>query len=186
MKPQQLLTARILWGALLASNLAYVVILQVLRSGSSMPPPTPIVTLLPMLALLGVVNLAMSFALPRVFYARAASAYRPAVREDVAADPLGARGFRTAAASERVFAEPEAARQQALAVFMTPFILGMALAESVSIFGLVLGFLGGHYREVLPFFALGVLAQVVRFPTAEGVEGSFARAHGARFPEAPR
>ena len=53
------------------------------------------------------------------------------------------------------------------------------MAESVSLFGFVLGFLGFDLAVVAPFFVVGAGLQAMRFPTPAAVEGPFERAHGA-------
>jgi F0F1-type ATP synthase membrane subunit c/vacuolar-type H+-ATPase subunit K len=51
---------------------------------------------------------------------------------------------------------------------VTELIVILALAESVAIFGLVLGFLGAPARVVVPFFAVSWFLMLLRFPRAEG------------------
>ncbi len=178
--PQRLLTARILWASLLLTNFIYLGVLAYLRS-SRTPPPEPASTLVMGLAVAGLANAVMSFVLPRSIHRRAALATGTETREGLMGDPLATQGFRTAAASGRVFSDDRAARRAAFQVFQSPFVVGMAMAESVSLFGFVLGFLGAEWAQVLPFFAVGIAAQAVRFPTLGRVEGMFEAAHGARF-----
>ncbi len=179
--PQRLLTTRILWASLLASNFLYLGALAYVRANRT-PPPPPVSALVVALALAGITNAVMSFVVPRLVYQRAALATRVDIREGLTGDPMGAtQGFRTAAASGRVFSDGGAARRVAFQAFQAPFIVGMAMAEAVSLFGFVLGFLGAEWAQVLPFFAVGIAAQAVRFPTARRVEGMFEAVHGARF-----
>jgi len=179
--PQRLLTSRILWGSLLSSNVIYLGVLAYVREQRT-PPPTPASALVMALALAGLTNTVMSFVVPYMVYRRAATATRVETREGLMGDPLGAtQGFRTAAASGRVFSDEGAARSVAFQLYQAPFIVGMAMAEAVSLFGFVLGFLGAEWAQVLPFFAVGITAQAVRFPTARRVEGLFEAVHGARF-----
>jgi F0F1-type ATP synthase membrane subunit c/vacuolar-type H+-ATPase subunit K len=51
--------------------------------------------------------------------------------------------------------------------YLTELIVTLALAESVAIFGLVLGFLGAPARVVVPFFAVTWVLMLLRFPTHE-------------------
>ena len=51
--------------------------------------------------------------------------------------------------------------------YITELIITLALAESVAIFGLVLGFLGAPARAVVPFFAVTWVLMLLRFPSAE-------------------
>lgn len=83
--------------------------------------------------------------------------------------------------SRRCATRPAAARALALRYFMTPFVLGMALAESVSIMGFLLGYMNLTLPLVVPFFVAAVALQVGRFPTLESVEQPFEKLHGACF-----
>lgn len=49
--------------------------------------------------------------------------------------------------------------------YVTSFILAMALAEAVAIYGLVLGFKGAPPSVVLPFFVGAWILMIIRFPT---------------------
>ncbi|MGB5413418.1 MAG: hypothetical protein WBN01_02140, partial [Polyangiales bacterium] len=51
--------------------------------------------------------------------------------------------------------------------YLTMLIVALALAESVAIFGLVLGFLGAPAIVVVPFFALAWILMILRFPTKD-------------------
>lgn len=176
-------TQRILWIALLTSNALYLGVLFYLRAARGGPPLAPIdPALAPAFAAVALGVSAASVLLPRRIYATVAASAPVETREDVKDDPLGAmQGFRRPAPSERVFADADAARRLALQRNATPFILGMALAESVSLLGFVLGFLGAGEATFLPFFAVGIALQASRFPTMAAIERSFEAAHGARF-----
>jgi hypothetical protein len=176
-------TPRILWLALLTSNAMYLGVLFFVRAGrTDAPPGPPAPAMIGGLACAALVTAAASVLLPRRLFAQAASSADVAVRGDVKDDPLGAQqGFRRAAPSEQVFADPPAARRKAVAAFMTPFIVGMAMAESVSLFGFVLGFLGADVLVFAPFFVVGVALQASRFPSMPAIERAFEAARGARF-----
>lgn len=49
--------------------------------------------------------------------------------------------------------------------YLVTLIVGLALAESVAIFGLVLGLQGAPPRVVMPFFAATWVLMLIRFPT---------------------
>ena len=51
--------------------------------------------------------------------------------------------------------------------YLIALILALALAESVCILGLMLGFLGAPASVVLPFFAVTWVLMIIRFPTKE-------------------
>lgn len=90
----------------------------------------------------GAVSAGASLVLPRMLLRR----HRAARRESTAApkDPAGA--------------------------YLIALILALALAESIAIFGLVLGLQGAPPKVVMPFFALAWVLMVVRFPTAEKLD----------------
>lgn len=180
--PPSLQTLRILWFALLTSNVLYVAVLLFLRANRQGPAPVPDPMLAPAFALAALGLAATSVLLPPRLYASAAAATTVATREDIKDDPMGAQqGFRRPAASERIFADASLARSAALGAYMSPFIVGMALAEAVSLLGFVLGFLGGAAVVFLPFFVVGVALQASRFPALPTVERAFEAAQGARF-----
>ena len=51
--------------------------------------------------------------------------------------------------------------------YLVALIIALALAESVCILGLMLGFLGAPASVVLPFFAVTWVLMIIRFPTKE-------------------
>ncbi len=57
--------------------------------------------------------------------------------------------------------------QRSTGAYVVALILALALAESVCILGLVLGFLGAPATVVMPFFFLTWVLMVIRFPTKE-------------------
>ncbi len=177
------MTQRILWVALLTSNFLYIGVLFYLRanrSGQSLPAIDPMMA--PAFAAVAVGIAAASLLLPRRLYASSAGSSPIETRDGVKEDPMGAlQGFRRPAPSERIFADADAARSAALVRNMSPFIVGMALAESVSLLGFVLGFLGAAETIFLPFFAVGIALQATRFPSMAAIERAFEAAHGAKF-----
>ncbi len=110
--------ARILWGALFASTLLYILVLEL----TAVDPGADWRSLVPLFAIAGVGIAGASLLAPR-FVPRSASAY------------------------------------------LVALILALALAESVCILGLVLGFLGAPAAVVLPFFVVTWVLMVIRFPT---------------------
>ena len=54
--------------------------------------------------------------------------------------------------------------------YLVALILALALAESVCILGLVLGFLGAPPTVVMPFFVVTWILMLVRFPTKEKLD----------------
>lgn len=64
--------------------------------------------------------------------------------------------------------EPTSAR--AAVPYLVALILALALAETVCILGLVLGFLGAPPSVVMPFFVVTWILMIVRFPTKEKLD----------------
>lgn len=54
--------------------------------------------------------------------------------------------------------------------YMVALILSLALAESVCILGLVLGFLGAPPTVVMPFFFVTWVLMAIRFPTKDKID----------------
>jgi hypothetical protein len=137
-----------MWLALLSSQAFYLALLNVpgLIEVAPEPPPAMIRYVLMGMALLAAVA---SFALPRFLWNNALKQTDYRVPQDTA------RGH------------DEAALRQGMKLGMTAFILGLALNESVAIFGLVLGFLGERWMVTTPFFALAMGLMLARFPTQE-------------------
>ncbi len=134
-----LLVPRILWAALFASTLVYLLALEVveLQTGGSWE------TLLYPLAFAAVTTAGASLMAPRMMLRRRPARDTPTVTHDGG--------------------------------YLTSLIVALALAESVAIFGLVLGFLGAPPMVVVPFFAVAWLLMVIRFPTKERVDRHSAR-----------
>ncbi len=51
--------------------------------------------------------------------------------------------------------------------YLFSLLVSMSFAESVAIFGLILGLLGAPEMTVLPFFAASWVLMLIRFPTLE-------------------
>lgn len=64
--------------------------------------------------------------------------------------------------------EPTSA--QAAGPYLVALILALALAESVCILGLILGFQGAPPTVVMPFFVVTWLLMIIRFPTKERID----------------
>jgi hypothetical protein len=115
--------ARVLWGALFASTLIYIVVLELI----AVEPGADWQSLVPLFAIAGVGTAGASLLAPR-FVPRRPGAY------------------------------------------LVTLILALALAESVCILGLVLGFLGAPPAVVMPFFVVTWVLMVIRFPTEAKLE----------------
>ena len=94
--------------------------------------------------------------------------------------PLGASGLTTASASlllprflVRQRSAPgieKASSDDAAGAYLVSLVVAMALAESVAILGLVLGFRGAPTTAVLPFFVVTWVLMLIRFPTQEKLD----------------
>ncbi len=166
---------RVLWGALLAATLVYLYIGEMAVD----PEMEPNEALLPGLAVAALVSAVASFLLPR-FIHRAAVA-RADLRVKDIPDPNGSVMFRERSSTIRVFADPNRARQRAYQLFLAPFILSLALTESIAIDGLILRFTGFPWVAALPFFAASWALYAVRFPRIRSVLAPLEAAEGARF-----
>jgi hypothetical protein len=173
-------TTRILWFALLVACFMYVG----LAFGGFFPRPVVAPEPIMPIAFAGVAAMlsAASFLMPRMVYAGAARAADLATQEEVAPDGYSQK-YREAMPKSVVFADPNAARNKAYALFMTPFILSLALSEAIALFGLVLSVLGFEKTVCAPFFAVGAVLILIRFPSEPSILAALERARGASFPK---
>lgn len=63
-----------------------------------------------------------------------------------------------------------------LAAFQASFIAGMALSESVAMFGFVLGYLGFGLGAIAPFFGVSALLMLARFPSRHRITRALRKA----------
>ena len=115
--------ARILWAALFASTLVYIVVLELTTAQANVDWQP----------------LAMMFA------------------------------FGGAGAAGASLIAPRFVKRSSGA-YLVALILALALAESVCILGLVLGFWGAPPSVVMPFFVVTWVLMVIRFPTKERID----------------
>src|SRR5690606_33400148 len=93
-------------------------------------------------------------------------------------DPEGFSGV----SKRRVAMNPREAIKAAFLAYQAPFIVGLALAESVALFGFVLGFLGAPLSIVVPLFVTSWILIASRFPTVERVVGPLEQVTRVRIP----
>lgn len=183
---QRLMVTRILWGALTFTVFIYGFILQATGHGNINPAREGMDMTFPLA--FGVMSLSVavvSFVLPAKTFRSSAQRLARSLKVTDTVNvvmPGDERGFRTAPPSSKVYENGSAALASAFAAFQTPFILGLALSESIVINGFLLGFLGYGLRLAAPFFALGLALMLVRFPTKDRVAGMFEEATGVRMP----
>lgn len=183
----QLRTARILWGALLASTGVYLVLLLTVRPEMDHAPHEPF--LFPALAVAALGAAVASFIIPASLYRQNAARAKLDCKEETVQDPVRAGSdvlpYReTATRTRKVAAKPEVARRRAFVLYQTAMILELALAEAVCLLGFVLGWLGFPILHVLPFFVVAWVLFALRFPTLERAIAPLERAQGVHIPRA--
>lgn len=175
---QRLQVPRILWFAIFTSTILFLVVRFVVPIDPVEAPPF----LLPVMGMVALSCLVMSFVLPAKLGEPARRARKLAIVD--ADDPNATSDVIPGGAGpkRRVFANPQMAIGAAFATYQTPFILGMALSETVAIAGFILWFQGFGLAEGIPFFVLAWISMALRFPTLDKVLIPFERAHDAVIP----
>ena len=170
----RLQTVRILWMSLFFSSLMFLFLISshVIHVEENMPPHMP-----EMLGALAVGIAIMSIVLPARGFDTALRAMDVKLENEVG-EPVGS--FRESAPVEKLIAKPHATVIAAFSRYQTPFIVGMALAEAINLFGFMLGFLGAHPYAYAPFFALGLGLMVWKFPRLSAITGPLERVKGAK------
>ncbi len=168
-------TIRTLWFALLPSNLIFVALLA--NGFGAKAASSQAHAMAPMLGALAAGIAVLSFFLPARIFAIALRSAKIAVSEE-AGEGLG--GFRQATLAQKTVARPTETVLDALARWRPTFLIGMALAESISLFGLMVGFLGAPALVYLPFIAAGLAIMLVKYPRLETVTSAIERASGAK------
>ncbi len=167
---------RILWFALFASTLTFLVVMFVATPQRSEPPP---MTLALPLSLVGVMVAATSAVFPAAQYRTMLRSKQFEMSPDMTGDDPGS--YRQAAPFRNVFSNPDMVLRGVLPAFQTTTILGMALAEAVALLGFVLGFLGLPKAIAIPFFCVCWVLQLTKFPTLQKIVGPVEKLHNARF-----
>jgi len=166
---------RILWMALLASHLLlYFVVAAHMLHEEAPPMPPHLAELLAAISL-GVVVIAI--VLPAKAIDQGLRNLDVETTNEVG-EAVGS--FRESAAVTKVVANPERAVLAALPRFQTPMIIGLALAESVSLFGFLLGLFGAPAWTWAPFFGVGIALTVIKFPRLSAITRAIERVKGAR------
>jgi hypothetical protein len=179
----RLTTARIVWGGLLGSAIVYLPIgLAVRAAGAGGADPGAALPIV--LAVVALVDTALSFVLPAQIFRNAVRARKLAVVEEV--DPAAMPGaYRAEAPKVRVFKTPAKAESAAVAAGMTSMVVQLAMREMVALLGFVLLFLGLAPVVWAPFFAVGWITLAMAWPSRRAWIGWVERAYGARLPEQP-
>ena len=160
---QALATMKTIWAALSFSTLLFLVV--GLKAAAVPDEPPPVIMLAAMaFASLGVV--VVSQVLPKQTLVAALKAQKFQVVETPAAE----RMFNDSPERARRFAAPAEVRQRLIMCAQTPFILGLALSESIAIMGLMLLMLGFELQHAGGFFAVSWALLFSRFPKFESFQ----------------
>ena len=170
----------ILYGALYWSTGMYLLVLHLQAEALRRAEPDPI--MLPALGGVALVCAVMSFVLPRLVHRAALARLELAVEE--VPDPNGSVMFRDRTPTLRVFAHPDQARRRARQIFFTPFILRLAIAESIAIDGFILRMQGFEWAQILPFFVVCWVIFALSAPLNRRIFGPLEKHFDARFPQA--
>jgi hypothetical protein len=169
-------SARIAWGVVTATAVLFCM-LGLTSPGSEEAALTP--HLDELLALVAAVIAVLSVVLPLTVFA---DALAEANLRTEAWPNDASGGFRDASPMTRVIANPDDAMATALGVYRSPFVIGMALAASIALLGLVLAHLGADVEVVAGFFAVAILLMAVKFPREAVLRTAIEQATKARFP----
>ena len=170
----RLQTVRILWMSLFFSSLIFLLMISshVVHGEGSMPPHMP-----EMFGALAVGIAIISIVLPARGFDTALRAMDVKLENEVG-EPIGS--FRESAPTTKLIAKPHDTVIAAFARYQTPFIVGMALAESICLFGFMLGFMGAPTYAYAPFFALGLGLMAWKFPRLVTITSALERVKGAK------
>jgi hypothetical protein len=162
----------IVWWGIFGSAGAFLIVLATVPRPDALAQPE----MLPLLALVAASTCALGAILPGRIFAQALKGQQIDAIE--VADPHQAQGFGRVIKVPR---QPEQAQRVVLGIYTTKTILGCALGESVSLFGLVLGMLGAPLPMCLPFFVAGGLVQAYHYPRLASMLQQATTALGIRF-----
>lgn len=139
---------------------------------AQMPPHLP-----EMLGALAVGIAIISIVLPARTFDAALRAMDVTFENEVG-EPIGS--FRESAPTVKLIAKPHDTVIAAFARFQQPLLIGLALAESINLFGFMLGFMGAHPYAYAPFFALGLGLMMSKFPRLATITSALERVKGAK------
>lgn len=172
MSNPKLQTLRVLWAALMGSPAMFLIVgYLVTKERQEVLTPDPI--LLPVLGAAALGSAVASVVLPQVLLKPALLALKLQLTDAPSVGP--SRGRRR----PRRFADADLARARLLMAVQTPFILGMALAESVALMGFVLWFQGFPFLHVAPTFVVSWGLMVSKFPRLAFYEQQLEAAYDA-------
>ncbi len=175
------MTMRIVWGAMCVSILVIAATLVFVRYSNRPLPDEPVSPLPLIFGAIALLVLVLSVIIPRQVVRRTLLQHTPKLTEELAPDAVGM--YREVAARRKVFAKPERVRERTAPIYYKALILALALGEAVTLFGFVLGFQGFGPVTVAPFFVVGFIANLLRFPRLSTIEQVAEKAYQASFPQ---
>lgn len=98
--------------------------------------------------------------------------------ENEVGEPIGS--FRESAPRVLLIAKPHEAVLAAFTRFQQPFLMSLALAEAINLFGMMVGYYGEPPWAYAPFFALGLGLMMWRFPRLQTITSALERVKGAK------
>jgi hypothetical protein len=175
----RLATPRIIWVALMVSVVLYAVLLVYVRHENPDLPKSMTPTTAAAITMVVLAEAVLSFVLPRRRLDAAIKALNIAVADE-GGEVVGS--FRESAPVRRVVVDPPAAVARAFAAYQQPFLLGMAICESIALFGLLYGYTGGRMAIAFAYMGGGLLLQAVRYPRLSTLVRAIERNTGASCP----
>jgi hypothetical protein len=168
MKPDPLLTARILWFAILSATILFLFI--------PMPPSDPVAgaSLLLPLTIAAAGCAVGSIVAPAHLLRNGLTRLKLQTVEIEDRE----RAFGSIVPKRRAFRDPDVAESAAYRVYQTATIIGLALAEAVALDGFVLKFLAAGMKNALPFFIVSWALILVLFPRRSVISRALERAYG--------
>ncbi|MEM9073042.1 MAG: hypothetical protein AAGE52_31345 [Myxococcota bacterium] len=167
----------IIWAALLGSLPIYGVVAFTAAPPSGEGNLSPFFFAL-LAAAMG--STVMSFVLPAVMRRRSLKEANFEVEE--VEDRTKEVMFRDMPPRIRQLANVEDVQRRVIPLWWTPFILELALSESVAIYGLVLAFVGFPAPLWIPFSILAAILMLMRMPLEGRIRRAVERATDARWP----
>jgi hypothetical protein len=172
---QHLFVPRVLWLALMMSNVMVFVVVATTVPAPAIPFDA---TLFGVLGVASLVTGAVHFVFPSRMRQRLVAGTKLETTEAV--DPNASVIFREAAPRIRVFVDERAVAAAGARALQTPFIVGMALAESIGLHGTVLVALGCPLEQAAAFPAIAAVLMARLFPTQKALLAPLEAHYGAR------
>lgn len=165
---------RLLYASLVASTVIVAGVAVLVPAPRHVASPPAVTAALGVLALFVA---GMSFVMPSRLLDQSLATSPPEVSVEL--DAAEAAGFRAPAPGRRVVRVTDAVVRAYGRALQTHLIVGLALSESVSLFGFVVSRLGAGLHEAAPFFVVGTLLAIARAPSKAPLLSAIARVTGA-------